>query len=77
MLNLKNVGKAVRIPLISCLRAQRQAIEIERSPSWIFSLLVWSHSILMSLHGKLDPENIGIAVGLSLISCLGAEIHAF
>ena len=25
----------------------------------------------------LDPENIGIAVGILLISCLGAEIHAF
>ena len=30
----------------------------------------------MSPNGKLDPENIGIAVGMSLISCLGAEIHA-
>ena len=31
----------------------------------------------MSLIRKLDPENIGIAVGISLISCLEAEIHAF
>ena len=31
----------------------------------------------MSPNGKLDPENIGIAVGISLISCLEAEIHAF
>ena len=30
----------------------------------------------MSLNVKLDPENIGIDVGISLISCLGAEIHA-
>ena len=30
----------------------------------------------MSPNGKLDPENIGIAVGISLISRLGAEIHA-
>ena len=42
-----------------------------------FSLPVWSHSILMSLNGKLDPENIGIAVGILLISRLEAEIHAF
>ena len=26
---------------------------------------------------KARPESIGIAVGISLISCLGAEIHAF
>ena len=37
---------------------------------------VQSHSILMRPNGKLDPENIGIAVGISLISRLGAEIHA-
>ena len=33
LLDLKNVGIAVGIPLISCLRAQRHAIEVERSPS--------------------------------------------
>ena len=26
---------------------------------------------------SLDPENVSIAVGISLISCLFAEIHAF
>ena len=31
---------------------------------------------VMSLNGKLDPENIGIVVGISLISCLEAEMHA-
>ena len=76
MLDLKNVGIAVGIPFISCLRAQRHAIEVERSPSWIFPLPVWSHSILMSLNGILDPENIGLAVKILLIICLEAEIHA-
>ena len=42
-----------------------------------FPLPVHSHSVLMSPNGKLDPENIGIAVEISLISCLEAEIHAF
>ena len=32
---------------------------------------------LICPNGKLDPENIGIAVGISLISSLGAGIHAF
>ena len=31
----------------------------------------------MSPNGKLDYENIGIAVEISWISCLEAEIHAF
>ena len=31
----------------------------------------------MSLNGKLDAAKIGIAVGILLISCLEAEIHAF
>ena len=42
-----------------------------------FSLPVWFYSILICPNEKLDPKNIGIAVGISLISCLGAEIHAF
>ena len=77
MLDLKNVGIAVGIPFISCLRAQRHVIKVERSPSWIFPLPVRSHSHVMSPNGKLDPENIGIAVGISLISCLEAKIDAF
>ena len=77
MLDLKNVGMAVGIPFTSCLRAQRHAIEVEKSPSSIFPLPVWSHNILTSPNGMLDPENIGVAVGTLLISCLGAETHAF
>ena len=64
-------------PLISCLRAQSHVIEVERSPSWICPLPVWSHSIFMSPNGRQDNGKTGIAVGISLISCLGAEIHAF
>ena len=70
------MGLAIGISLISCLEAEIHAFEVWRSPSWIFPLPVWSHSILMSPNGKLDPGNIGIAVGISLISRLGAEIHA-
>ena len=71
------MGVAVGIALISSVQAEIHAFEVWRPPSWIFPLPVWSHSILMSSNGKLDPENIGIAVGISLISCLEAEIHAF
>ena len=76
-LDPENKGIAVGISLISCLEAEIHAFEVWRPPSWIFAFPVPSHSILMSPNGKLDPENIGIAVGFSLISCLEAEIHAF
>ena len=71
------MGVAVGIALISNAQAQIHAFGVWRPPSWIFQLPVLSHSILMSPNVKLDPENIGIAVGISLISCLEAEIHAF
>ena len=70
------MGLAVEISLISCLEAEIHAFEVWRPPSWGFPLPVWSHSILMRPNGKLNPENIEIAVGLPLISRLGAEIHA-
>ena len=70
------MGLAVGISLISFLEAKIHAFEVWRPPSWIFSNAVRSHCILMSPNGKLDPETIGIAVGISLISRLGAEIHA-
>ena len=71
------MGIAVGIALISSVQAEIHAFEVYRPPSWIFPLPVWSHSMFMSPNGKLDPENIGIAVRMSLISCLGTEIHAF
>ena len=76
-LDSENIGITVGISLISCLEAKIHAFEAWRPPSWIFLLPVRSHSILMSLNGKLDPKCIGIALGISLISCLEAEIHAF
>ena len=71
------MGIDVEISSISCVGAEKHAIKVYRPPSWNFLLRVWSHSLLVSLIGKLDPENIGIAVGISLMSCLEAEIHAF
>ena len=77
MLNPKNMSLAVGILSLSCLGAKKHAIKECQPPSWILPLPVWSHSHVMSPNGKLDPENRGIAVGVSLISCLEAKIHAF
>ena len=71
------MGEAIGISSISFLGAEKHAIKVYRPPSWNFPLPVRSHSLLVSLIGKQDPENISIAVGISLISCLEAEIHVF
>ena len=77
----ENIGVAVEISLISRLGAEIYALEVKRPPSWIFPLLVLSHSIRMSPSGVLDFENVGFAVGISVISCvlpcLEAKMHAF
>ena len=73
----KNIGKAAGISLISCSETEIHAFRVWRPPSWIFPLPVWSQSIFMSAIAKLDPENVGVAGGISLISCLEAEIYAF
>ena len=70
------MGLAVGILSLSCLGAKKHAIKECQPPSWIFTLPVWSHCHVMSPNGKLDPENIGIAVGISVIFCLEAKIHA-
>ena len=71
------MGVAVGIALISCVQAEIHAFAVYRPSTWICPLPVQSHSILTSLNGKLDPKNIGKAVEISLVSCLGANKHAF
>ena len=71
------IGVAVGISLISCLGAEIDVFKVLRPPSWTFPLPVWSQSIPMSPNAKVDPENSGVAVGISLVSCLGTEIYAF
>ena len=71
------MGLAAGILSLFCLGAKKHAIKECQPPSWNLSLPVWSHSHVMSPNGKLDPENIGIAVGISLKSRLEAKIHAF
>ena len=75
MLDPEKTRIAVGIALISCLGAEIHAFEVKRPPSWIYTIPVWSHSLLVCPNGKLDPETIGIAVGILLVSCLAASIH--
>ena len=65
MLDLKNVGLAVGISVMSCLlpflEAEIHAIEVFRPPSWIFTLPVRSPSVPISPSGMLDLKNVGLA----------------
>ena len=74
------MGVAVGISSISCLGAEKHAIKVYQPPSWSFPLPVRSHSIPISPSGLLDLKNVGLVVGISVISCwlpcLKAEIHA-
>ena len=38
-----------------------------------YPVLVWLYSISTSPIGMLDPKNMGVAVGISLLSCLQAQ----
>ena len=74
------MGLAVGISLISCLEADIHAFEVLRPPSWIFPLTVRSHSLLIGSSGLLDPHYtilVAVAVGISYLSSLGAELLAF
>jgi len=73
----ENIDIAFGISLISRLGLEKHAFQVFRPPYWLYSLPVWSHSILVGPNGKLVPENIGIAFEISLISCLGVEKQAF
>ena len=89
MLNLKNVGFAVGISVMSsvlpCLKAKVHAFEFFGRHLGFFHFRL-SHTVSVFIPmerwtqnlGKIYTlENIGIAVGILLISRLGAEIHAF
>ena len=73
----ENMGVAFGISFLSHLQA-----EIWVLPVWMaamldmldFRLPVWSHSIQTTSIELLDPENIGVAVGISFLSLLEAEI---
>jgi len=76
----ENIGKFINvvISLVSnCLEAEIHAIEVVlRPPSWICPLPV-GRIVFMTPNLKLNTENVGISVRISLISCFEAELRAF
>ena len=62
MLDLRNVGFAVEISVISCvlpcLEAKIHAFDVFWPPSWIFLLpVVKSHRIRIYSNGEMDPKS--------------------
>ena len=44
---------------------------------FVFWLPVWSHSVDNTFIEKLDPENVGVAFGISVLLHLGTEIWVY
>ena len=65
---------AVGISYLSSLGAELLAFKSVKAAILAYPLPVWLYSIHTSPIGMLDPKNMGIAVGISLLSCLQAEI---
>ena len=73
-----NMGLAVGIALLSCIRAEIYVISyLLRLMAAIFDFrhTQMSNSLATSLSVVPDPENVGIAVGIPLLSCIRAEIY--
>jgi len=73
----ENMGVAVGISLLSCIRAEFPIYF--RLMVAIFDLRhahTWNR-IPSSLSVLPEPGNMGVAVGISLLSCIRAEIYVF
>jgi len=82
LLDPENIGIAVGISLLSFIPAEIYVFQVLRLPSWIFNfrflpVWYWSYGIANRSMGQLDPDNIGLALGIVLLSGVQAKIHAF
>ena len=76
LLNPGNMGIAVGTSLLSCIHAEIYAFHVERPSSWIFRFLpLWLYRVVSCPIEMPDPENTGVAVGITLLSGQGAEIR--
>ena len=75
-LDPENMGIAFGISLLSCIEADTLCHFYFRLMAAIFDFrhTQTSYSIATSLSVLPDPENMGIAVGISFLCCLQAEI---
>ena len=74
----ENIDIAAGIALLYSLGAEIYAFQWDRPPSWIFHFRFrtrWLYSVNTCPNGVPDSENIGIAVGIALLSSLAAEIR--
>jgi len=74
----ENIGIAAKMSLLSCIQAGNTIFHMHfRLQAAIYNVLLIPilSSILICPVMLLDPENIGIADGIVLLSCLQAEIY--
>jgi len=75
--DLENIGIAVEISLLSCMEAEIYVISYllpVNGSHFYFSLIRTSDSLWSILVVSSYLENMGIAVGISFLSCIEAEI---
>jgi len=66
---------AVGISLLSCIRAEIYVISYALPVIFALQHTRTLDSIPSSLYLLRNPENMGVAVGFSLLSCIRAEIY--
>ena len=76
MLDSWNIGGAVGISLLTFLQAEISLLPGFVATIFDFALPVESYSIVISPIRMQDPWNIGLTVGISLLSSLQAEISS-
>ena len=80
LLDPGSMDTADGISLLTCVQAEVNVFSIQMPPTWIshFRFLpVWWYNIATTPIAQLDPENIGTALGIALLSCIQAEIYVF
>ena len=77
LLDPESIGVAVGTALLSCLEADIYVLPVLAAANLHFRLPVTSESFLDSPVELLDPENVGVAVEISFLCAIEAELHSF
>ena len=75
LLYLKNVGLALEIVLLSCQHAGIKVLPDCRPRSWNSNFRLRPKNIGRNYNDTLDPENVGLAADILLLSCILVEIR--
>ena len=75
MLDSKNLGLALEITFLSCLQGEIEVLPVFRPPSWMSEIRSHRTVLRVASLRMLNAENVGLAVGNYLLSCVLSEIR--